>query len=366
MSIRPRGKSGVLYVHYTDHIGRRRKKSANTTERRVAKRIEAKIREEVELLRSGILTPDMVQAREAGSVSLSKHIDAYVAHLKGAERAATTIRDARAYLDAAKDEMGWTRLQDINLDSVMKLQERIKARGRKARTINRYGLSVRAFTRWCVKTGRLVSDPLAHLPRRNEDRDRGYERRALTREEIESLLAEGDKRGRGLLYRLAYYAGLRKSEVARLRWSNVDLDRGWLVIDQGKAKRVDELPIHKELQPHLEAAKYAMGPIHPQALVVPNMPTNHTRQRDFERAGITREDGHGLWADLHSLRCSLATHLVKAGVTVYETQRLMRHADIRTTMKHYARLRLDDLNGALAKIDGEEETEENEALAAGS
>ena len=77
---------------------------------------------------------------------------------------------------------------------------------------------------------------------------------------------------------------------------------------------------------------------------------NLTRQNDFKRAGIDLVDSHGRVADLHALRATLATNLARASVTPQVAQRILRHSDYRTTLKHYTVLGLVDTAAAVAKI----------------
>ena len=51
--------------------------------------------------------------------------------------------------------------------------------------------------------------------------------------------------------------------------------------------------------------------------------------------------------DLHALRTTLGTRLARQGVTPQVGQRLMRHADYRTTLKHYTVLGLVDTAQAI-------------------
>jgi integrase len=73
-------------------------------------------------------------------------------------------------------------------------------------------------------------------------------------------------------------------------------------------------------------------------------------RRDLEAAGIPYETPEGV-ADLHALRVSYATILARAGVSLVQAQRLMRHSDPKLTANIYTRLRLDDAHAAVARID---------------
>ena len=56
----------------------------------------------------------------------------------------------------------------------------------------------------------------------------------------------------------------------------------------------------------------------------------------------SRHEPDGWVIDLHALRTTLGTQLARAGVAPQIAQRIMRHADYRTTLKHYTVLGLAD------------------------
>jgi integrase len=76
--------------------------------------------------------------------------------------------------------------------------------------------------------------------------------RAATAEQAEALLEPLAAEDR-VPYALAFYAGLRRSEMDRLEWADVDLDRLWLVVRQSKsaAGTGRRLPIAAPLKPIL-------------------------------------------------------------------------------------------------------------------
>jgi integrase len=111
---------------------------------------------------------------------------------------------------------------------------------------------VRAIYSWaCRPTRRLVpANPTigVELPPVDEaTRDR-----AATAEEAEELLAPLAPEDR-VPYALAFYAGLRRSEMDRLEWSDVDLERLWLVVGKSKSQAGAgrRLPIAAPLKPIL-------------------------------------------------------------------------------------------------------------------
>ena len=59
------------------------------------------------------------------------------------------------------------------------------------------------------------------------------------------------------------------------------------------------------------------------------------------------QDAEGRVIDLHALRTTLGTNLARYGATRQSAQSIMRHADYRTTLKHYTLLGLTDTAKAI-------------------
>ncbi len=85
--------------------------------------------------------------------------------------------------------------------------------------------------------------------------------RAATAEEAEALLEPARRRTIACPFALAFYAGLRRSEMDRLQWEDVDLERLWLVVRKSKsaAGTGRRLPIAAPLKPILLRGPHAPG-----------------------------------------------------------------------------------------------------------
>jgi integrase len=88
----------------------------------------------------------------------------------------------------------------------------------------------------------------------------------------------------------------------------------------------------------------------PAARVFPQTVTDVTRRKDFQRAGLPLVDAEGRVLDLHGLRTWLGTGLARAGVAPQIAQRILRHRDYRTTLRHYTVLGLADTAAALQRL----------------
>ncbi len=157
----------------------------------------------------------------------------------------------------------------------------------------------------------------------------------MSRAEVRALIeAAASLRDRALLT-TTYGAGLRASEVIRLKVSDIDGKRMCLRIAQGK-RRKDRYGLLSEcMQGELRAYWRAYRPetwLFPGAR--PEQPiTRVTAHRVFHaakaKAGISKDGG------LHSLRHAFATHLLEAGSDLHSIQRLLGHGSIRSTLRYF-------------------------------
>lgn len=215
----------------------------------------------------------------------------------------------------------------------------------------------------------------------------------MTDDEISRLLAVAGEHDRRAWYLAAALADLRRGDLERLTWADVDFEQGVIAIRGGKAKRVDLIPLHPQLAEELKT-RLASHPATPTARVFPRSVTTRTVLEDFVRAGIARrevvrdergepvmiregndrhpkmkittEDEQGRVIDLHAMRTTLGTRLAQAGVTPQVAQKIMRHSDYRTTLRHYTVLGPDDASAALERIAGIAPVQSGAAVATGT
>jgi integrase/recombinase XerD len=157
----------------------------------------------------------------------------------------------------------------------------------------------------------------------------------LSREEVARLLASTATLRERALLMTTYGGGLRVSEVARLRVSDIDAQRDMIRVEQGKGRK-DRYTLLgprllAELRHYWQVYRPAPPWLFPQRRkAAPMDPT--TAQKLYyaakRRAGITKAGG------IHALRHSFATHLLEAGTDLPTLQRLLGHDSITTTMRY--------------------------------
>ncbi|HXC42659.1 MAG TPA: site-specific tyrosine recombinase/integron integrase [Candidatus Dormibacteraeota bacterium] len=156
----------------------------------------------------------------------------------------------------------------------------------------------------------------------------------LSREEVKALLAApGNLRTRTLLA-ILYGCGLRVSEVAQLKVSDIDSARNLLRVRQGKGGKDRQTLLPAKLLELLRCywrnqrpsgwlfpAADSARPITPKTIYM----VCRTATR---RAGISKP------VHPHSLRHAFATHLLEAGVNLRTIQILLGHANLETTARY--------------------------------
>jgi integrase len=349
-SIFKRKGKGNYIIQFFDEMGCRRERSSRTTDKRAAERIAAKLESKVALRREGVVDVRRERQAKASRKALSEHFDDYHEWCRAGGQAGQSIYQKSRHLVLLAEQTSAKVLADLTPELVGRNLQAMENAGKSARTVNYRRQIIVAFMNWAVRQGRIVEHALVEVPKRDERRDRRRIRRALTAGELQSLFSAAEERGRKAWYMAAAFAGLRKSDLLALKWEDVDFDRKTITVREGKSKRVDVIPLLPELANVLQQTQNSEGEF--QSHVFPGVVTDRTRKRDFERAGIPEVDSRGRVADLHCLRMTLGTMLARQGVSPQVGQKILRHADYRTTLRYYTDLGLEDTAAALALVPG--------------
>jgi len=354
-----RGRRARNYsIDYRDEHGSKCTVSSGTSDKRRAEMIKRKLVDNARAIREGLVDPAQQRLRAEADKPLRVHAEDYLTACEGRGDAPGGLKEKRRLLNWFLDAVGGASLTSIQADAFDLRLSALTAAGKSARTVNIKIECARAFLNWCVRNNRLASNPLRILQRRNETTDSRHPRRALTVAETGCLIDVAREqaaivsgaRMRPLWYLLPLLAGLRKSDMKRLRWFDLNLEAKTptATFKGGKAReRIDVVPLHPELVRELRAVR----PSHilPGALVFPRPVCNSTRQADFRRAGIVTETENG-FADLHALRHTFGTRLAEADVSPVKLQRLMRHSTIDLTMRYYVHIETDSLADGLNRL----------------
>jgi integrase len=145
--------------------------------------------------------------------------------------------------------------------------------------------------------------------------------------------------------RLALFTGMRRGEMFKLRWSDIDFDRGFILLRDPKGGTDQRVPLNDEARKLFETHPRTKG----TPLVFPGRGGRQLQNIRYqvnsikEAAGLPKE-----FRALHGLRHVYASMLASSGrVDLYQLQRLLTHKTPRMTQR-YAHLRDEALKAASA------------------
>ncbi len=377
-SLFKRDERGAWIIAYYDHTGRRRTRSAKTTDKAAAERILAKQVSGVALRREKVIDASAESLVAQAARPIAEHLEAWRDSLqaKGCSERRVALAFARASRIVAACK--FARLADVQPAPVVAWVRERQADGAAPRTINGHLQAFKQAVAWAVRERRLAANPLAGL---SFVRVVGQTRtrRPLDADELARLI-EAAERGpawrelnghdRARLYQVAAGTGFRAGELASLTPGSfaLDVDPPTVTVRAGysKRRRDDVQPIRADLAAMLGpwlAGRPRAAPAFPMPDKLPPMLRLDLRRararwireeegraaRRLRRASafLAERDGEGRVVDFHSLRGTGFTLLVRGGASVKAVQELARHSDPKLTLNVYTRLGVHDTAGAL-------------------
>jgi integrase/recombinase XerD len=156
----------------------------------------------------------------------------------------------------------------------------------------------------------------------------------LSREEVAHFFESIASRKHRTILMTAYAAGLRVSEVTRLKLTDIDSQRMMIRVDQGKGRKDRYVMLSPQLLEILRAYWQATRPkqwLFPGDILGRPITTGAVEaacQKARRVSGIKKP------ITPHSLRHGFATHLLEAGTDVRKIQLLMGHRSLATTARY--------------------------------
>nr|WP_315465706.1 site-specific integrase [uncultured Rhodoferax sp.] len=236
--------------------------------------------------------------------------------------------------------LGGKELKDINKALIDQVRA-VRAKGVTPGTTNRYMALVRAILRRACFEWEWID----RVPKVGQLRDKGGRIRSLTREEFSKLLAQLPEHLRDMAV-FSVATGLRQSNVTRLQWKQVSIERRhlWVSADQHKNGKAHAVPLNEAALQVLDKRKGD----HPTHVFTyegnPIVQVNTKAWRNaLSRAGI--DDFR--W---HDLRHTFATWHREAGTPTHELQRLGGWKTLEM-VERYAHVAPEGLQVAASRLD---------------
>ena len=190
---------------------------------------------------------------------------------------------------------------------------------------------------------------LGELPRPRKERKLPV---VLSEEEVRRLFDGVSNLKHKSLLMLTYSAGLRVGEVVRLRWEDLDEQRGMMHIRGGKGKKDRYTILSGYVVEVLRRYWRAFQPRewlfeggqHGKPYSIRSAESIFVQAAN--KAGITKD------VSIHSLRRAFATHMLKQGTDLRYIQDLLGHQSVKTTeiYTHVSTLKVERLRSPIEKV----------------
>lgn len=375
------------YCRYVDIDGKRKQRKTKQPTKERAKDYLAKIEARIALGLIGVPEPTPEEAERA-TITVDELIKHFLGKVEGKlGHAPPRIKDLASYRRDAKScfkvrvspSIGTRAAASVTTRDVEAMRDKLIGEKRAAASVVQSLAILSKLYNWARKAGLIeCANPVQGVERPRAAVSLDF----LSHEETSRLLAVAEEEAiadgaeyeailRWPMVAVAVFAGLRKGEIAGLRWGDTALDASRLDVLRSytlapKSGKPRHVPIHPEVGRALRWWKERC-PATEEGLCFPvevqPRPTRKPRPEPKPptyRMGAP-EDGHGL-VDLlaraechapdhpwHGLRHTFASHFVMAGGNLFTLQRLLGHATPDMTMR-YAHLAPSFLSGEITRL----------------
>ncbi len=263
-------------------------------------------------------------------------IDDFLIHLQVERRMSVHTLDAYRRDLAGLRDWALTRSEDdpstLRTEDIRAFIAAEHRRGLSPKSLQRRLSACRSYYQWLLKHGRIVANPAAGV--RGPKAPRKLPQ-VLDVDEATQLVEVPTDVPLGLrdraLLELFYSSGLRLSELCALRWRDLDLPGG-LVIVLGKGGKQRVVPVGSHARTALDAWRAETGapleaPVFPGRGGAPITP----RAVQLRIRLLAQKQGLFKRVHPHLLRHSFASHVLESSGDLRGVQELLGHADIATT-----------------------------------
>jgi integrase len=322
-------KRGRLFWTGFSAEGRRYQFSTGTTNRRQAEQIEQKLKQDINLRKFQIRVQDP-------NLTFKNLADAFEA--KG--NATFFHKDRLKHL---LPFFGGMRVTGITKNTTLEYRKLREERDGpiKDATLNRDIAVLRRIFYWAMDEGLILANPLGRI---TMARERRTKRPVMSIAHEVSLLTTAKPHLKDLVV-AALDTGMRKGELLKQLWEDVDLERKILFVTRSKTPEGDarEIPMSGRLYELLKARARSSGPVflfHKKPIL------------EVKRSWMTAQTEAKIPVRyrFHDLRHTFATRLMEAGVIQEVRMALMGH-EPRTVHWGYTHVELPGKREAIEKLE---------------
>lgn len=249
-------------------------------------------------------------------------------YLKWAERQ-RSFRSKQGFVRQLAETFGNLPLRRFNSMLFEQYQTGRIQKGNKPATVNRLIATVKHMFTKAVEWDMVEEETLKRIRKVKLLEESNKRLRYLSKEECQSLINTCDKHLKPIVI-TALNTGMRKGEILSLRWDNLDLRHGFILLDRTKNGERREIPINDTLRGVLQGLT--------RRLDIPYVfydPVTGKPYKDVKRSFQTALRRSKIMDfKFHDFRHTFASHLVMAGVDLTTIKELLGHKTLTMTLRY--------------------------------
>jgi integrase len=299
------------FIDYRDNRKRRVRKKIGLN-RKLAENVLAKIK-------AAIAENRYLDKRKESKIGFEELCLRYINYAKVNKR--SWRRDQISLKNMTK-YFGKALIDTINADSVESYKRRRLEHVSQA-TTNRELACLRYMFNKAIEWGLVENNPMKKVKLFKENNQRI---RYLDNEGIKTLCANCSDHLKPILM-TALLTGMRKSEILKLKWEDVDLTQRIIYIANTKNGEIRETPINDQLYDLLKVMEHKSQFVFAKDKGEPYIDIDTGFKAALRRAKIDN-------FRFHDLRHTYASHLVMSGVDLMTVKELLGHKTIKMTLRY--------------------------------
>lgn len=268
----------------------------------------------------------------------------YLPRLATAGKKPETLVTEKGHLGRWREALGHLRLDKIRPHHVTAHLQRLKEQGRAARTCNLALVMLRNVFKSARIDGFIKAFPVDGIPwQRTEKKSRAL----CTRQDIERICTSAfgsrlKEKGQSLpvtknaqefvdYIRLLSLTGAREQEAIKIRWADVDFERGFLTVGADadtKNREARHVDLNPQLESHLRDMATRRAPDSSWLFPSPQRGERDARAKTFRESLLLVREAAGMPAfGFHDLRHHFISYAVMSGVDFMTIARWVGHKD---------------------------------------
>ena len=244
-------------------------------------------------------------------------------------------------------------VKSITMEDVETYRNDLISQGRKSTTVNRKLTSLRKFFKRLIAKGIIDINPADTAVVKSMKVEPSVMGKSISREDIEKMIACSLENKNPLksardyaMLLIMVYCGLRRAEVANMRWIDLIVEDGYNVLRLPKTKSQVEqfVKIPKRGYDALRNLELAYSNFYDVPTLDGYIFTSMSKHQNFGRQlsvnsirrivmGYGKQIGISITP--HMFRHSCCTLAIEGGAKPHQVQAHLRHKDIKTTMLYY-------------------------------